>query len=115
MNALAARLLRLAFPAALALLAFKLLLGGKLLLAAAAGVAALLAWWQPRRRPAPPLLGEAEARAVLGVTPGAGAEEIRAAHRRLIARVHPDAGGSDALAARVTAARDLLLERLART
>lgn len=115
MNAIAARLARLVFPAALALLGFKLLLGGKLLLAALAGVAALLAWWQPRRRAVPPLLGEAEARAVLGIGADAGADEIRAAHRRLIARVHPDAGGSDALAARVTAARDLLLERLART
>jgi hypothetical protein len=114
-NGLAAKLARLVFPAALALLGFKLLLGGKLVLAAAAGAAALLAWWQPRRKAAPPLLGEAEARAVLGLSAGAGADEIRAAHRRLIARVHPDAGGSDALAARVTAARDLLLERLART
>ena len=33
-------------------------------------------------------------------------DDIRAAHRRLIARVHPDAGGSAGLATRVNAARD---------
>ena len=115
MNAAIARLGRLVLPAALGLLALKLLLGGKLAMAAVALVAALITWWRPVRSTAPPALGEAEARAALGLGAGAGEDDIRAAHRRLIARVHPDAGGSDALAARVTAARDLLLERLART
>jgi len=35
-----------------------------------------------------------EALAVLGLAEGAGDDEIRAAHRRLILRMHPDAGGS---------------------
>jgi curved DNA-binding protein CbpA len=48
---------------------------------------------------------------VLGVAPDADAEAIRAAHRRLAANVHPDRGGSDELARRVNAARDLLLSK----
>jgi DnaJ-domain-containing protein 1 len=55
---------------------------------------------------------EAQARAVLGVGPDADAETIRAAHRRLVAGVHPDRGGSAELARRVNAARDLLLGRM---
>lgn len=54
-----------------------------------------------------------EAHRVLGVASGADAETIRAAHRRLVARVHPDHGGSAELAARVNAARDVLLAELA--
>jgi hypothetical protein len=50
-----------------------------------------------------------EALRLLDLDPGADAEAIRAAHRRLIARVHPDAGGSDELARRVNLARDTLL------
>jgi len=55
-----------------------------------------------------------EARALLDVPPNATAEEVRAAHRKIIARVHPDAGGSAGLATRVNAARDILLEELKR-
>ena len=50
-----------------------------------------------------------EALSVLGLSAGATAEEIRAAHRRLILRVHPDAGGSADLAARINRAKDVLL------
>ena len=50
-----------------------------------------------------------EAFAVLGLPDGAAADDIRAAHRRLIQRVHPDAGGSADLAARINRARDILL------
>jgi hypothetical protein len=50
-----------------------------------------------------------EALAVLGLTDGASAEEIRAAHRRLIQRMHPDVGGSADLAARINRAKDVLL------
>jgi hypothetical protein len=71
-------------------------------------------WWfgKPRRTPQ---LTLAEARELLGLRAGASADDIRAAHRRLIARVHPDAGGSVALASRVNAARDLLVTELNRT
>lgn len=51
----------------------------------------------------------AQARALLGVAPDADPATIRAAHRRLIASVHPDKGGTEALAAQINAARDLLL------
>lgn len=53
-----------------------------------------------------------EAAKLLGVSPDADAEAVTEAHRRLITKVHPDAGGSADLAARVNQARDVLLKRL---
>ena len=50
-----------------------------------------------------------EARDVLGVSENAGRAEIEAAYRRLMLRVHPDHGGTNALAARLNAARSRLL------
>ena len=52
----------------------------------------------------------AEARATLGVGPGATEAEIRAAHARLIRVAHPDHGGTSGLAAQLNAARDRLLK-----
>ena len=77
--------------------------------------AALWIWW--KRRTAPrrlPPMPAAEARRLLGVEEGASLADIRAAHRRLIARVHPDAGGSADLAERVNAARDTLIAEMNR-
>lgn len=50
-----------------------------------------------------------EALAVLGLKEGVTADEIRAAYRRLIQRMHPDVGGSADLAARINRAKDVLL------
>ncbi|GGE84493.1 hypothetical protein GCM10011404_16530 [Sphingomonas prati] len=65
--------------------------------------------WFRKQVPARPLMTETEALALLELPIGADADRIRAAHRRLIARVHPDAGGTADLARRVNLARDTLL------
>lgn len=67
------------------------------------------------RRPRSSTMSADEARGVLDLPPAADAAMVRDAHRRLIVRVHPDAGGSAELARRVNAARDTLLADLNRT
>lgn len=49
-----------------------------------------------------------EALEILGLRPGATQAEIKEAHHRLMRAAHPDAGGSDWLAARINQARDVL-------
>ena len=63
---------------------------------------------QPPRGPRSDMTYD-EALAVLGLSEGATADEIRAAHRRLIQRMHPDVGGTADLAARINRAKDVLL------
>lgn len=70
--------------------------------------------WRNARSAPPPRgsrsdMSREEALAVLGLSEGAIGEEIKAAHRRLIQRMHPDVGGSADLAARINRAKDVLL------
>ena len=99
--------------AGLFLLGLRLLTTGKVLPGAALMAGALL-WGAHRRRQLsrPPAMPIDDARRLLGVSEAATLEEIRAAHRRLIARVHPDAGGSAELAERVNIARDTLIAEM---
>ncbi|MBV8391993.1 MAG: molecular chaperone DnaJ [Alphaproteobacteria bacterium] len=69
-------------------------------------------WRQARQEPPRPARGDMsreEALSILGLKEGATADDIRAAHRRLIQRVHPDVGGTADLAARINRAKDVLL------
>lgn len=100
--------------AATFLLGLSLFTKGRLILGAVLMAAALLwAAWRRQRPSTRPMPAE-DARRLLGVTEGATLQEIREAHRRLIAKVHPDAGGSAELAHRVNAARDALVAEMNR-
>ncbi|MCB1883025.1 MAG: hypothetical protein KDG89_03355 [Geminicoccaceae bacterium] len=59
--------------------------------------------------PAGGRLDRATALSILGLGEGATPDEVRAAHRRLMANLHPDHGGSDYLASQINQARDILL------
>jgi len=54
-------------------------------------------------------MSRAEALKVLGLQEGASADDVRAAHRRLMLQNHPDKGGTDYIAAKINEAKDVLL------
>ena len=97
------------------------LIAGAVLLAArgawlpAAILAAAGLWLtvSSRQRPAAPrteAMSAAEARSLLGVSADATRQDIQTAWKRLMARAHPDQGGTEGLASRLNAARDRLLK-----
>jgi DnaJ-domain-containing protein 1 len=103
------------------LIAAALLGGGALALARGAWItgvglcgAALWLTLASRIRSVPPRaegLSDAEARSILGVSADATTQDIAAAWRRLMARAHPDQGGTEGLAAKLNAAKDRLLKK----
>jgi len=80
-------------------------------------ILAVIAWklfigrwpWQPGARTLR-MRAQRHARDLLGVSSGANRETILAAHKRLVATVHPDRGGRNEDVHEANAARDVLLE-----
>lgn len=104
-------LVRLAGAGAAALLAIRMLETGRPVLALVLAVLAF-GWWKTQGGKTLAIGETARARALLGVGREADTDAIQAAWRRGMAAAHPDAGGSDAAAQALTAARDLLLKRV---
>jgi hypothetical protein len=71
----------------------------------------VLAGWEPGSLTARSR-AEDRARTLLGVGSDASRNDILEAHKRLLAIVHPDRGGSNDQVHEANAARDLLLDRL---
>ena len=115
-------LLRVGRMAAAGLLAFAailLILRGKIYIAGPAMLVALglvRGWFatpagdKRAQGPQSSQMSAAEAYEILGLAPGATRQQIKAAHRRLLAKIHPDHGGSDYLAMKINQARDFLLK-----
>ena len=54
-------------------------------------------------------MSKQQAADILGLDINANQDDIRTAHKRLIQKMHPDRGGSDALAKQINLAKDVLL------
>lgn len=99
-------LARLVGSGAAALIAIRMLEGGRILPAIVAGGVGY-AWWH-FNRPVDPAV---RARRLLGLDEDADSAAIQTAWRTRMTTAHPDAGGSDSAARALTEARDLLLAR----
>ena len=66
--------------------------------------------WEPKR--AARAQAVFRARKILGVSAASSREDILAAHKRLMAMVHPDRGGTSGQVHEANAARDILLDEL---
>ena len=64
--------------------------------------------WEPKRSTRAQAISRA--RKLLGVSAAASRDDILAAHKRLVAIVHPDRGGTAGQVHEANAARDLLLD-----
>jgi DnaJ homolog subfamily C member 19 len=84
----------------------------KLLVLAAIGLGLYL--FVTNKLAGPRGMSVAEAAKLLGVGLQTDANSVVEAHRRLIAKIHPDAGGTDALAAQINRARDVMLNHIQR-
>jgi DnaJ homolog subfamily C member 19 len=71
-------------------------------------------WWLKQQDGSASKPGEAmtdvQAREILGVTAEASSEEIQAAYKRLMHKLHPDKGGSAYLTSQLNNARERLLK-----
>lgn len=77
-----------------------------------------LGWWKMKSRQKQEQVGDTggpmtaeEALEILGLKDDATEEDIKAAYKKLIAKVHPDHEGSEWMAAKLNAAKDLLLKK----
>lgn len=57
------------------------------------------------------LMTRQQAADFLGVGVNATPEEVRLAHKKLMQKIHPDRGGSDALAKQINEAKEVLLKQ----
>lgn len=64
---------------------------------------------EPPPAAAPSGMTRSEAPKILGLQEGASADDIHAAHRRLMMQNHPDRGGTDYLASKINEAKDYLI------
>lgn len=67
------------------------------------------------QEPKRPSISRVDALAILGLQDPITLDDVLAAHKRLITRVHPDKGGTVFLAQQLNTARDQLLKELKQT